>query len=200
MRVAVDDRELSFGDYGGRYDALSEILTTDGICPLPRNRDPNSRDLSPAAIGARDVSVKVNNLKLLRDVYYIAAGRFLEPWDSVRFVDFGTGRCDRLASERVYLGNEDDAAKFMSSPSLWKGYGNSKSILLRQSSDQYVAFGDNSGFSLDSRLWATNKVPHYVDKNLLIGKAFFVYWPHGKPLPLVGKPYWPNFSKMRHVD
>lgn len=200
MRVAVDDCELSFADHGGRYDALSEMTKPDGSSPLPRNRDPNSRDLSPAAIGARDVSVKINNLKLLRDVYYIAAGRFLEPWDSAHYVDFGTSRCDRLASERVYLGNEDEVAKFMSSPSLWKGYGNSKSILLRQGADQYVAFGDNSGFSLDSRLWATNKTPHYVDKNLLIGKAFYVYWPHGKPLPFIAKPYWPNFSKMRHVD
>lgn len=200
MRVVVDDCELSFADHGGRYDALAKITKPDGSCPLPRNRDPNSRDLSPAAIGARDVSVTINNLKLLRDVYYIAAGRFLEPWDSAHYVDFGTTRCDRLASERAYIGNEEEAAKFMSSPSLWKGYGNSKSILLRQGTDQYVAFGDNSGFSLDSRLWATNRTPHYVDKDLLIGKAFYVYWPHGKPLPFIGKPFWPNFGKMRHVD
>lgn len=37
--------------------------------------------------------------------------------------------------------------------------------------DQYVVFGDNRNRSSDSREWGT------VPKELIIGKAFFVYWP-----------------------
>lgn len=198
MRVAVDGKELIFPNGGGRYDFLTESV--DGNSPLPRNRDPNARDLAPVAIGARGVNASVRRLRVLRDVYYIAAGRGLEPWDSSSFTDFGSARCDRLARERVYLGDEGEAARFMSSPAMWRGYGNTKSALLRQRDGQYVAFGDNSGFSLDSRLWSTNTVPHYVDRKYLIGKAFFVYWPHGKPLPFIGSPFLPNFSDMRHID
>lgn len=199
MRVAVNDKELAFPEHGGRYDFLT--ASANGVVELlPRNRDPNARDLAPVAIGARGVPVDVKRLRVLRDVYYIAAGYGMETWDSARFTDFGTPRCDRLTKERVYLGNEDDAARFMSSPEMWLGYGNTKSTLLRQRADQYVALGDNSGFSLDSRLWATNTVPHYVDRKYLIGKAFYVYWPHGKPLPIIGSPFWPNFKDMRHVD
>ena len=200
MRVVVNGKELEFSDGGGRYDDLTTASDETGVAPLPRNRDPNARDLAPVAIGARGVAVKIERLQVLRDVYYIAAGRDLESWDSVHYSDFGTARCDRLTHERVYLGNEEDVSRFMSSPEMWVGYGNTKSALLQQSDGQYVVFGDNSGFSLDSRLWATNSVPHYVDRKYLIGKAFYVYWPHGLPLPIIGSPFWPNFSKMRHVD
>lgn len=199
MRVVIDDHELSFPELGGRYDSLTVNADGSASLALPRNRDPNARDLAPVAIGVRNVAVNVSRLRVLRDVYYIAAGRGLEPWDSARFTDFGTLRCDRLGVQRANLGNEDDAARFMSTPSLWEGYGNTKSALLRQREGQYVAFGDNSGFSLDSRLWATNVVPHYVDRKYLIGKAFYVYWPHGISIPGVG-PYWPNVDKMRHID
>ncbi len=200
MRVVVDGKELVFPENGGCYDFLTTSADEGVAAPIPRNRDPNARDLAPVAIGASGLAVTLKRLLVLRDVYYIAAGRGLESWDSARFVDFGATRCDRLARDRVFLGNEEDAARFMSSPELWSGYGNTKSALLRQRDGQYVAFGDNSGFSLDSRLWATNSVPHYVDRKYLIGKAFYVYWPHGKPLPVVGGPFWPDFSKMRHVD
>ena len=200
MRVVVDGKELVFPGTGGRYDHLTTNVTENVYAPIPRNRDPNARDLAPVAVGARGLAVSLERLLVLRDVYYIAAGRGLEPWDSARFVDFGATRCDRLARDRVFLGNEEDAARFMSSPELWSGYGNTKSALLRQRDGQYVVLGDNSGFSLDSRLWATNSVPHYVDRKYLIGKAFYVYWPHGKPLPIIGGPFWPDFSKMRHVD
>ena len=200
MRVVIDDEELVFPGEGGRYDLFT---TTDDEQPaiIPRNRDPNARDLAPVAVGVNNVGVKMEHLKVLRDVYYIAAGRMLEDWDTSRFNDFNTARCDRLSlGEYVYLGDEDDMSKFMSSPRLWRGYGNTKSALLTQHSEQYVAFGDNSGFSLDSRLWSDGFVPHYVDRRYLIGKAFYVYWPHGWPLPVIKSPFWPNFSKMRHID
>lgn len=199
MRVVIDDKELVFPEGGGRYDHLAS--TTDGSkAPIPRNRDPNYRDLAPVAIGVRGCSVNIGHLKVLRDVYYIAAGRMLEKWNQ-DYSDFPSARCDRLLKNVPgFFNDEDDLACFMSSPNLWVGYGNTKSVLLTQHSGQYVAFGDNSGFSLDSRLWGNGIVPHYVDRKYLIGKAFYVYWPHGKDLPIVKYPFWPNFAKMRHID
>ena len=37
--------------------------------------------------------------------------------------------------------------------------------------DQYVVMGDNRSYSYDSRAWG------FLDKDGLVGKAFFVYWP-----------------------
>ena len=199
MRVVVNGREIVFPDSGGRYDSLT-ISSGDSLAPIPRNRDPNERDLSPVAIGVRGVKVTVERLKILRDVYYIAAGRGLEKWDVCTLGDFGSGRCDRLAKNGVYWNNESEVARFMSSPEMWDGYGNTKSALLQQREGQFVALGDNSGFSLDSRLWSNGVTPHYVSSEYLIGKAFYVYWPHGLPLPVVKSPFWPNFGKMRHID
>ena len=75
-----------------------------------------------------------------------------------------------------------------------------KSALFTLREGQYLGLGDNSGFSLDSRLWADNNVSYYIDRKFLIGKAFYVYWPHGWPLPVIKSPFWPNFAKMRHVE
>ncbi|MBQ7111677.1 MAG: hypothetical protein IJO06_10720 [Thermoguttaceae bacterium] len=219
MRVVVDGAELDFPSVGadgtvvastggGRYSALATPNPETGVAPLPRDRDPNARDLAPVAVGARGATVRVERLKVLRDVYYIAAGWGLERWDSTRFTDSRSSRrCDRLFDSRPRFDEaggperfEEEFARFMSSPSEWSGYGRTKSALYRQNADQYVAFGDNSGFSQDSRLWTTNSVPHYVDRKYLIGKAFCVYWPHGEPLPIVGWNLWPNFGKMRRVD
>ncbi len=42
--------------------------------------------------------------------------------------------------------------------------------------DQFFVLGDNSAQSSDGRLW---KGEYWVDRELLIGKALFIYWPHG---------------------
>jgi signal peptidase I len=72
--------------------------------------------------------------------------------------------------------------------------------------DQFFACGDNSPASLDGRLWET--VDHWVaqeydervgiiPRDLLLGKAFFVYWPsllYGRgPVPV------PDFGRMRFI-
>jgi signal peptidase I len=40
--------------------------------------------------------------------------------------------------------------------------------------DHYIVMGDNRTYSYDSRTWGT------LDKNDIIGKAFFIYWPLNK--------------------
>ncbi len=61
--------------------------------------------------------------------------------------------------------------------------------------DQFFVLGDNSGQSSDDRLWIGQ---FWVERELLIGKALFIYWPHGWELPylqLPSKPI-PNLQRM----
>jgi signal peptidase I len=67
--------------------------------------------------------------------------------------------------------------------------------------DRFFMLGDNSSNSSDARLWGPN---HYVTRDLLIGKAFFLYWPHSwneipTPWGNVPCPYFPNFRRMGFV-
>ena len=53
----------------------------------------------------------------------------------------------------------------------------------------FMMMGDNSPRSYDSRAWDSadkawriaNRSNWEVPRAMLIGKAFYVYWPHGKP-------------------
>ncbi len=60
--------------------------------------------------------------------------------------------------------------------------------------DQFFAMGDNSPSSKDSRLWgeAHKRIPYVVDRELLIGKALYIYWPRS----LDYFPFCPNFPRM----
>ena len=65
--------------------------------------------------------------------------------------------------------------------------------------DQFLMLGDNSANSQDGRLWGGG---YWVDRDLLIGKALFIYWPHSwHEIPYVNVPcpYFPNFGRMRLV-
>lgn len=52
--------------------------------------------------------------------------------------------------------------------------------------DEFLMLGDNSPRSNDSRLWQST---HAVSRRLLIGRAFFIYWPHGVPFMNDGRGY-----------
>ncbi len=72
--------------------------------------------------------------------------------------------------------------------------------------EEFFMLGDNSSASMDSRLW---KRAHHVGRDLLIGKALAIFWPHGIPakwsvsVPLgssdVRLPFWPNFARMKFI-
>ena len=72
--------------------------------------------------------------------------------------------------------------------------------------DHYMLAGDNSAFSLDGRLWGNpdafvaaqiDDTPFLVNRDLLIGKAWSVYWP--APKKAFGLPIVPDFSKVRFI-
>jgi len=138
----------------------------------PANRRPQAADLRPAAFSASGLTASVSNLLIERDIYYRA--------ESVSNDSHG------FASHEV-----DDSLKLreaLDSPQEWgdiyEQYSR-KAEFRGLGPDEFFVMGDNSPRSQDSRLWpnsirhAPNR--HAVGRQALIGKAFFIYWPHGVP-------------------
>ncbi|MDO4587670.1 MAG: S26 family signal peptidase [Planctomycetia bacterium] len=202
LRLVINDEEIAF-ENEGKYDDLCRPLPNGKPNLISRNRDPNELDLTPVSIGIREMNADIAHLKILRDIYYIASGPHTEPetpFVSVKdsnlrlLYDFQRGFSDRLTSRPIGSLQEEVFARFLADPTAWKGYGNTRSVLINLDQGQYLALGDNSSASQDSREWGC------VDEKYLIGKAFFVYWPHGKLIPGTRLPFIPSFAKMRHID
>ena len=72
-----------------------------------------------------------------------------------------------------------------------------KDALYSLKADQFFVLGDNSAWSKDGRLWGPDN--YWVPRELLIGKALFIYWPHSwNKIPYVKIPFpmFPNFGRM----
>ncbi len=172
--------------------------------PLDDSR-PQAEDLEPARIGSRQAAVRVSHIKLFRDIYYIAQrGASNSP-----MCDYDTS-----AGEFPYFYSSDDVeeklAEFLSSPAVWDVFKQRRQVDFHLAQDQFLALGDNSPESMDSRLWEQRGPQYHVDRDLLIGKALFIYWPHswdaipgtqGWPwLPNgIWFPCFPNFARMQAV-
>jgi signal peptidase I len=81
---------------------------------------------------------------------------------------------------------------FYSSPQLWDNaevfkYRRRLDFVLGE--DEFFPMGDNSSASADARGWEHNALP----RELLIGRAVCVFWPHVWMSPI---PYLPNFWRM----
>lgn len=167
LYVWVNDRYVAF-DGPTRYTGLE-------------NDAPTEADLHPAAVGARGCALRVTDLRILRDVYYIAAS-------------------SRNGRETVRDFQERNTRN---SPDMWITRSGRRQEVFQLEADQFFMLGDNSLRSKDSRLWAEKGGPdHYVDREALIGKAILIYWPHswhripGTPIPF---PFFPNFARMGFV-
>ena len=93
-------------------------------------------------------------------------------------------------------------------PNLWNLYSKRRYEDFTLGQDQFFVMGDNSPESSDARLWIGGPTSRgrpggsYLERQLLIGKALCVYWPHswnripGTPIPF---PLFPNFMDMRLI-
>jgi signal peptidase I len=174
---------------------------------------PTQADLAPVAIGAEDgANLEVSGLKIHRDIYYIAMeDKGERTYDDVDFMR----TLDESGSP------PQSRADFFSSPTFWRDneslvrpHGNTdvfRNARAREFSigeDKFFMLGDNSARSADGRLWKvenrgeTPDMGHTVDRDLMIGKALFIYWPHsfneipGTSIPF---PMFPNFGDMKLV-
>ena len=177
----IDDTLIDF-DQPTTYDDLhNDIPLADG-------------DLAPAGVGSRGVAVTVDHLRVLRDIYYIA--------DKTH-----QGTLSDFQNNEGFLVHRtaNEMADFFAQPEEWQNARGGNLFDLRGSvvfpleSDQFFVLGDNSPASSDARLWAQN----FVERDLLVGKALFVYWPHplNLPIPFTGKSLGiiPNFPSMGFI-
>jgi signal peptidase I len=127
---------------------------------------------NPARISFRGVKALVDQIRVRRDVYYTSLKANEHYWEDLQH------------GERALVTLPTDGP-----------------VSFRTGADQFFALGDNSPASSDGRIWIdqTPGTPHTVDRKLLIGKALFIYWPHGRDDVVPFFPFWPNFSQMKLV-
>jgi signal peptidase I len=178
--------------------------STTSYWPMEDSR-PQAADLQPARIGSRHAALRVSHLRLFRDIYYIAQrGAGSSPMSDY----------DTSAGEFPYLYGSEDIeekfAEFFSTPAAWDVFKQRRQVEFPLSENQFLVLGDNSAESMDSRLWEQRGPQYFVDRDLLIGKALFIYWPHSHDVipgtqGLLGMrngvwfPFFPNFGRMGPV-
>jgi signal peptidase I len=177
-----------------------EVRDVDYDFPELQTDLPTRADLQPVGVASAGVKVKLEHLKIFRDIYYIAIRGEMPMYDYQDLPrDIRAGNFEQFFSDPDKWRYPDQSRQWQS----YFGDGNMshddfplRKDGLHPEKDEFFAMGDNSAKSRDSRAWGT------VPRDLLIGKAFFVYWPHswdrvpGTGIPF---PYFPNFAKMRFV-
>ncbi len=157
----------------------------DDTCYPPLgNQQPQLADLAPAGIAALGAALRVSHIKLWRDVYYIA--------------DSSSQPLSDYPKSEIGLPPSID---FLSNPQQWNVFQRRRSVEFALKADEFLALGDNSLKSKDGRVWGGVEVdgklvPSCVHRDLLIGKALFIYWPHSWDWPV---PMFPNFARMGFV-
>ncbi len=156
--------------------------------PLNNGR-PQPADLSPVGIGSRGAAFQVSRIQVSRDVYYIAdrggPGGLLTDFDHLAL---------------PFYPSPEGVADFLCDPQKWDALAEIQPEDFPLEADQFLALGDNSSHSLDSRLWPGKGFEHYVSRRLLLGKALLVIWPHSPvTIPGTGVPCFPNLPGFRAV-
>lgn len=172
-------------------------------------KTPRMTDLTPVGIGLRNMKATVSNLLLERDIYY-RGQQTSEVADERDKQSLRDALDNPIEYQRLYLETYEDVDSSQ--------YDIGK--------DEFFVLGDNSPMSSDSRAWKTTST---VPRNALVGKAFFVYWPHAIPFmgedgdgyavryhkypditgnrvviktseyPLTRLPFYPNFWRMGRI-
>ncbi|MDO4550039.1 MAG: S26 family signal peptidase [Planctomycetia bacterium] len=143
---------------------------------------PQVEDLRPVQIKCCCAKVQVSDLKIFRDIYYIA--------ENIRRSEFSDFQSPEEIFFEAGLAHPNQQWEFYTDPKYWRAFQNRRSMEYFLEKGQYFLLGDNSAASSDCRVWYG--VP-YVRKELLLGEGYYVYWPH----PWQG--IIPNFPKMRKI-
>lgn len=207
VRLANFDNRLLLWIDGSLVEADASYASDEtdavGDAQTPRTSELDPGDLAPAGVGVRGGTLTVDRLRVWRDGYYIATrnGEISGP-DSIGFItDLGRSDFEDRDSQRI--------EQLPESPDLWYAFANRNRVDFPIEEGQLFVMGDNSGFSLDARLWAGGNGRDggkpggpYLERTQLVGKAVCVYWPHAwYSVPGTGRrvPAWPNFTDMRLV-
>ncbi len=165
----------SLVDFGPKAEyTLSEI----------ENLGPQEEDLTPVGIAASGMGVEVSHLQIHRDIYY----------RSSHVTNWGPDQ-----EEWVQCSSHQHLRSLLSNPIAWgESYkACSHEARFELGPDEFMMLGDNSPRSKDSRLWGNDRRAehrHAVPRSALVGKAFYIYWPHGQPFLNGGE----GFSVWNH--
>ncbi len=189
---ADDQLYLWINDHIVSFDA-SEYLRNEVVVPKYSANDPG--DAEPLGIATEGLAVEIGRLQVVRDLYYTSARGFEN-----RAGVSNEGRFNGGELEYAYylhqMPSEWDSARARQIFTAKKGATEPMFELKKGATpdkDQFLPMGDNSPQSLDARIWDG---PHYLERELLIGRALFVYWPRALKKPL---PFFPNFKDMRFI-
>ncbi len=162
----------------------------------PRWTPEDDGDLTPIAIGGKGLGLKVRNLRVLRDAYYAALSH--------------RGRSG--SGEYTSRFGHKDVQDIFASHQAWGEtplFDSRNEVFFPLGVDEFFPMGDNSPFSLDARLWSTQtnslfledgiSVEPNVKREMLIGKAFLVYWPHTWNPGKKRFPIFPNLDRMGFI-
>ncbi len=195
------------GSYDIRFANIDEQLLlwvnnrlvrfdSDTAYPKLNTDIPTLEDLQPVRIGSRGAALTVSHLKLFRDLYYIAVRPSQYGSMGAAMTDFPT-----LHSPYEPL-TPQCVAQFLSSPDQWHAFRTLREVEFALGKDEYLMLGDNSAESSDSRLWEPRGFEPYVKRELLIGRALCIFWPHPWnyiPGTNIWFPMSPNFARMGYV-
>jgi signal peptidase I len=181
------------------------LSTTDenyspNVTKLVKSVEDRSIPLPRVGIVGQAGKFQLWHIRMFRDVFY-TRGSMPEPLDAI----YGKYARENFRST-AKSGNPGWGT--IENPIALRAFAD------RPEMDEFFMLGDNSPYSLDSRLWVKaaptlrlygpDNKPQYrlgtVPRYNLIGKAFFVYWPSGYPLIGVpGLPIVPDVGKMRRI-
>jgi signal peptidase I len=156
------------------FEGATTYVPRDTLRPAATALDPG--DLAPVGIGTRDAALHIQRLRVLRDVYYVATEAGNTPEYTVPY-----------SFRRIQ--------EILHDPESWPEtdlFDLQAKFEVTMKADELFPLGDNSPQSSDARMWDE----HFVKRDLLIGKALLIYWPHPWYRPI---PYLPNFKRMRLI-
>ena len=180
FRFANVDDELSLwiNDKRITFDNPTTYFVSDShrenLNPTTNPTDPTDLgDLAPLGIGATGVSLDIPRLRVLRDVYYIASNH-----------------------DDYIVHSPADVWQTIENPNDWNETDLFKELAPATYSipdNEFFPLGDNSPQSSDARFWHGQFVP----RELMIGKALLIYWPHAwYPVDLLPILPIPNCPRM----
>jgi signal peptidase I len=137
------------------------------------NTSADPSDLEPVGVATHGAKAKISHLAIFRDIYYTPK---------------------QPASDRQHFASDDSrlmGAERNRGAKTYHPADNFAEFTLK--ADQFFALGDNSAASSDGRYWGP------VARDLLLGEALLIYWPHSwDKIPYVDIPFYffPNFRRM----
>lgn len=207
LATPVDDRgywTVTFANADNRLLLWvnGKLIESPGSCYsreekiYPRFSADDPGDAQPCGIAGEGVALDISRLRVLRDVYYVAArGLMQSVTNETGFPGMGDGGPNNRRRPELIQ-------RIHSTPELWdttEGRAlfdaslRTGAPMFTQGPGQYFPLGDNSPESKDARIW---EGPNWFSRELLIGRAMLVYWPHVRNHPV---PYTPNFQQMRPI-